>query len=354
LLQVGLLGQRRDKADMALEAFTTAPPSPESWLVDQRLAPAAITLSAEQPLPGMGILARFGQAAVIRRAERIDPAALNPLTIRYRASWDDQRLQTAIELQRSLPGPLPLLEICLYHNGSQISAFTLPPEPERTRTQYLGAALLPGTLGAEGYINQSAYPSFAPLSHPPTGALSLTLRLALAGNTVDERLLATFERTADGRFERLTPSSGELIYLRRDSAAGDLRAVDLDFENALRLTGWSGPARAAPRDTVMVRLRWQAPRPLDRSLFTEIQLLDGRGQPLATNLAAPQDGFYPTWRWRSGESVTEQRSLQLPPNLTPGVYYVAVRVCDFVDGRALSADGGDADGVTRMGELLVE
>jgi hypothetical protein len=351
-LEVGLLGQRRDKAAAAKREFTIAPPSHESWLIDRQLAAVAIAPAAEA-LPGESILARFGDLAVVRRAAEIDTAPLNPLLIRYRSFWEDGRLKTAIELQRAQPGPLPLLELRLYHAGAPIASYALPPEQGRTRPQYLGADVLPATLGAEGYVNQSAYPVFEPPAVAPTGALSLTLRLTLAGATLEERQLASFERAADGRIEGLAPRSGELIYLRHEPATGDLRAADLDFGGALRLTGWAAPARAIAGDQIAVGLRWQAPQPLDRALFPELVLLNQAGQALAASLGAPQDGFYPTWRWRPGESVTEQRRIQLPPELAPGVYRIAVRLHDFATGRAFDVPG-TAEGLAQLGEVVVE
>jgi hypothetical protein len=139
-----------------------------------------------------------------------------------------------------------------------VSTFALPPDPSRTRTQYLGADVLPDTLGGVGYVNAGSYPTFEPPAVAPTGPLSLTLRLSLAGNAVDERLLATFERSGAGRFEAIAPSSGELIYLRHDAGGDDLRDAAIDFEGTLRLTGWRAPSAASA--PWRVALRWQAPR----------------------------------------------------------------------------------------------
>jgi hypothetical protein len=351
-IEVGLLGQRRDKSIAAQRDFTITPPTRESWLIDQQLPAVALT-RAGLPLAGESILARFGDVALVRRAAQLDPTLLNPLLIRYRSFWEDQRLKTAIELQRGLPGPLPLLDLRLYHNGVPAATFALPPEQDRTRPQYLGADLLPATLGAEGYINQSAYPVFAAPALAPTGALSLTLRLTLAGAVIEERPLASFTRTPGGQITQLAPNSGELIYLRHDPAPQAMRAVDLDFGGALRLTGWDTSAHAAAGDPITVGLRWQASRAPDRALFPELLILDANGQPIADNLSAPQDGFYPTWRWHPGEDVTEQRRIQLPPNLAPGVYHVVVRVHDFAAGRVLDVPGSAA-GLARIGEIVVE
>jgi hypothetical protein len=269
----------------------SAQPTIESWFIDQHQPPIAIVGELTQPIAGMDILARFGPVAVVQRPDKVDLQALHPLAIHYRTFWKHDRLQTAIEMQHPFPGALPLLEVCLYHDGGLIHSFPLRPEPDRTRPQYLGVDLSPTTLRAEGYVNVSDFPHFAAPAVLPTGALTLTLRLSIAGNRVDERQLATMRRTSAGRFEQIAANSGELMYLRHDSAATDLRATTLDFDGALRLSGWGAPQRISAHDPVTIDLRWQALRPLDRSLFPELQLLNAAGQAVATNLAAPQDGF---------------------------------------------------------------
>ena len=117
--------------------------------------------------------------------------------------------------------------------------------------------------------------------------------------------------------------------------------------------GWSAPAQAAAGEQIAVGLRWQAPWALDRSLYPELVLLNQAEQPVATNLGAPQDGFYPTWRWRPGESVAEQRRIRLPPELTPGLYRLALRVHDFGAGRSLEVPSSAA-GLAQLGEIVVE
>ena len=353
-VHIGLLGHRRDQAGLTLDDLTAAPLTPESWLVDPRRPALAIGPVAEHPLPGITVLARFGDTGVLRRADTIDTAALNPLTIRYRTFWEDQRVKTAIELQRPEQGPLPTLELCLYQGSTPINRFALAPDQHRTRTQYLGVDLLPGTLSGQGYINTGDYPIFAAAGAAPTGDLRLTLRLLLGGTSVDERQLATFTRTADGQITQLVPGSGELIYLRHDPIAAPLRELTLDYGDALRLSGWNAPSQAAPGAALPVDLRWQAQRPIERALFPELLLLDPAGRVVAGDLAAPQDGFYPTWRWRVGEPVAERRTLQLPPDLAPGVYWLSLRVHDFAAQTLLGSAAADAAGQVQLGPLVVQ
>jgi hypothetical protein len=346
-LQVGLLGQRRDKADLAMRAFDAPTSSPEGWIVDDGLPKIAIAPRLGIVPPGAEVVARFGAAAVLRRSSWFDVSQLDPLLIRYRSALRDDRLTTDIELLRQRPGRTPLLELRLEQAGQPVATFPLQPDDARTRPQYLGLELRAATLGGRGYVNRDAFPDFAPPPNAPDGAFTLMLRLTLDGSTLDQRLLATFERTAAGRIERLSAGGGELVYLRRAQAAERIEHADARFADALRLTGWSRPQRFVDNDALAVELRWEALRPIDRSLFAEVQVLDAAGQVVADSLAPPQQGFYPTWRWRPGESVADQHRIALPPDLAPGVYRLQVQMRDFA---APSAEHGTA----QLGEFVVE
>jgi hypothetical protein len=347
-LQVGLLGQRRDTADLAMRAFDSPPPSPEGWIVDEDLPNVAIVPQIDMLPPGATVLARVGSAVVLRRAPEFDVASLDPLLIRYRTTWEDQRLKTQIELLQRQPGRTPLVELRLLQGGTPIASFPLQPDEQRTRTQYLGLDVLP-TLGAVGYINRDAFPSFTPPAAAPSGTLSLMLRLTIEGNTLDERLLATFERTAAGQIEQLSTAGGELVYLRREALADRLQSGQARFADTLLLTGWSQPTWLADGESVTVDLRWQALRPIDRSLFAAIEVLDADGQVVADNIALPQQGFYPTWRWRPGENVADWHRIALPPNLAPGVYHLRVSLRDFA-----AQDGSLVSGAAQLGEFMIE
>ncbi|HEY7600047.1 MAG TPA: hypothetical protein VH741_08975 [Candidatus Limnocylindrales bacterium] len=69
---------------------------------------------------------------------------------------------------------------------------------------------------------------------------------------------------------------------------------------------------------------------------------------MADSIAPPQGGFYPTWRWRPGESVADEHRVALPPDLAPGVYRLRVQMRDF------GAPGGPARGAAQLGEFVLE
>lgn len=334
-VQIGLLGQRRDSAPIAQRDLTAPLPPAESWLIDTEQPSVALLARADARLPGVRTLAQFGDVRVVRRDKPLDVAALNPLVLRYRSFWEDARLKTAIEIQHPVAGALPELEIALEADGAAVNRFVLAPDPQRTRPQYLGVDLLPATLGGEGYVNTSDFPRFPGPAAPPAGNYTLKLRLVLAGQSVDERVLATFARAGDGQIGALAPSSGEFVYLRHLPNTAALHGSTNDFGGGLLLTGWNEPARAAAGAPLTIDLRWQAGAQIAQAFFPELQLIDSNGNVLASETSAPQGGFYPTWLWRAGESVDEQRTLALPPNLPHGDYRLRLLVHDYVAQRVL-------------------
>jgi hypothetical protein len=345
-LQIGLLGQRRDKAELAMRAFDAPSATPEGWIVDQELPKFAIAPELDQPQPVAEVVARFGAAAVLRRSSQFDIAQLDPLLIRYRSVWQGDRLKTDIELLRRRPGRTPLLELRLEHAGQTVATFPLQPDDARARPQYLGLELQPETLSGHGYVNRDLFPEFAPPPGAPFGLFSLVLRLTLDGSTLDERPLAAFERTAEG-IAPIAVSGGELVYMRHTQPLDRIERADARFSDTLRLTGWTEPRRFDD-DALAVGLRWEALRPIDRSLFAEVQVLDPQGQVVADSVALPQDGFYPTWRWRPGESVADEHRVVLPADLAPGIYQLRVRMRDF------GAPGGPTHGAAQLGQFVVE
>jgi hypothetical protein len=347
-LQVGLLGQRRDKAELAMRAFDAPSATPEGWIIDEEMPKFAIAARFDQPPPGAEVVAHFGTAAVLRRSSQFDISQLDPLLIRYRSAWHDDRLTTDIELLRRRAGRTPLLELRLEQAGELVASFPLQPDDARARPQYLGLELRLETLGGRGYVNRDTFPEFAPPPDAPSGAFTLMLRLTLDDSTLDERPLATFERTAAGQVERLSAGGGELVYMRRTQPAEEIERADARFSDALRLTGWSEPRRFEDDDVLAVGLRWEALRPIDRTLFAEVQVLDARGQVVADSVAQPQGGFYPTWRWRPGEVVADEHRIALPAGLAPGVYYLRIQIRDF------SAPGDSTRGVAQLGEFVIE
>lgn len=83
---------------------------------------------------------------------------------------------------------------------------------------------------------------------------------------------------------------------------------------------------AAPGDTVIAVLAWQAAKPLP-DLRPRLELWQGDNL-LAAIDAAPSQGRYPTNRWQPGEVVVEHRRLLIPPEAAAGPANILVTLGD--------------------------
>ena len=334
-LQVALLGQWRDEAQQAIRGFTLAPPTPEGWAIDPNLPDTVVAAKLGTTPPGSEVLQRFGEVAVLRR-KPLDLDAVNPLIVRYASHWEDNQLKTALELIRPNGGPLPQIALQLVHAETLVAQFDLTANQQRTRNQYLGVDIDPATLGGSGYVNAEVFPTFAAPPDAPTGEYQLVLSLSVDQRMVDQRLLATFDRQPAGTFTSLAVHSGELDYLRRSYDQVALETHAARFGTTVSLTGWHATSDTA-NNTLIATLRWQSLGANQVPLELALRLVDANGATVAENRSAPQQGFYPTWRWRMGEDVTEQRTLTLPSTIPPGSYTLAVAVYDQQGELALTA-----------------
>lgn len=95
--------------------------------------------------------------------------------------------------------------------------------------------------------------------------------------------------------------------------------------------------RAAPGESVTVRLRWQVgdtpPGPTDLHLF--VHLGDPERPPLAQSDGPIMGGEYPPRLWAAGEVFSETVTLMLPGDLPSGDYPLQAGVYDFATGVRL-------------------
>lgn len=105
------------------------------------------------------------------------------------------------------------------------------------------------------------------------------------------------------------------------------------------------PVVARPGDVVQVQLVWSADRTPARPYKVFLHLLNGAGNVVVQRDAEPGGGLRPTTSWGSGERVTDNYGLLLPPDLSAGEYSLRLGLYDAFDpGTRLAVDGGD-DGV---------
>ncbi len=112
--------------------------------------------------------------------------------------------------------------------------------------------------------------------------------------------------------------------------------------DALVLTGFDAPARAAPGQSLPVVLVWQSTLETDRNLKVFVHLVDAQGHLAAQSDAVPANWTRPVSGWQVGEYVTDAHLLGLKPDLAPGEYHLVAGMYDTETGqRLLVASGGD-------------
>jgi hypothetical protein len=131
--------------------------------------------------------------------------------------------------------------------------------------------------------------------------------------------------------------------------------VDFGRPPALRLIGYSVPARLQANQTVPISLAWQVrtPLPADYSIFLHLRSVDG--QNVAQLDFPPFDDTYPTSRWVAGTEIKETRFWTLPPELPAGAYslYLGLYQVESL-ARLPLVDDQNGENAVRLADLVVE
>jgi hypothetical protein len=98
-----------------------------------------------------------------------------------------------------------------------------------------------------------------------------------------------------------------------------------------------------------------------RAAYKVLIALLGPPRSDGTTLVAQRDaepcaGWYPTWRWTAGEIIVDRATLDVPPDVPPGEYQLAVAVYDSITlERAPAAEAGSAfpDNLVPLGSVRV-
>jgi len=71
-----------------------------------------------------------------------------------------------------------------------------------------------------------------------------------------------------------------------------------------------------------------------------VQLLDAKGQVMASLESEPLGGRHPITQWQPGELVRDRHTLPVPVAAAPGQYKLIVGLYRVADGERLTTDGG--------------
>jgi hypothetical protein len=148
--------------------------------------------------------------------------------------------------------------------------------------------------------------------------------------------------------------TAEAAVIRARPAPVPDRAVRVDFEGDLQLTGIDAPSEVRAGDTVRLRYHW---RRLDATAYDYWVFLHVPGWPGEDNYDQPVGApRYGVSRWASGERVRQTVTLTVPPDTPPGVYPLRVGVWLPSTGRRLhivKSDLPQARRAVTVGTLVV-
>jgi hypothetical protein len=173
----------------------------------------------------------------------------------------------------------------------------------------------------------------------------------MLGEQVDYEKLG--EALREGGPVYLTHWSPEQIQLVQVGRAGP-RALNpqqdvFTFDGKIALQ----PASIAVEDdTVSLSLLWDIKQPPEDDLSAFVHLYGPGGELVHQVDGYPIAGMAPFWLWPEGQTLLDNRTLVLPPDVDPAAYSVGVGLYDPLTGERLPAIGPDgqllADGVVRF------
>ncbi len=135
------------------------------------------------------------------------------------------------------------------------------------------------------------------------------------------------------------PVAASLVFHGASSAEAPDQQLNVDFEQGLRLTGYTltSSDSAGPAG---LTLFWSPAGPLDSDYTVFVHLQDAQGEPVLQADGPPRGGWYPTTAWQGGELIADAHPLPIEP--APGRYTFLVGLYDPSDGTRLQrVDGGD-------------
>ncbi len=117
-----------------------------------------------------------------------------------------------------------------------------------------------------------------------------------------------------------------------------LHPMEVQFGEAIKLTGYDLNAAVPAGQPLTVTLQWEARQTLNEPLITFVHLWKpGEASAYAQHDSEPRNGWFPTALWRAGDVIPDAHILSIPDNLAPGEYPLWAGLYRASDGARLQA-----------------
>lgn len=268
------------------------------------------------------------------------PAGATPLDIRF---GDDIHL-LGYRLEADSVAPGQSLPITLFWRTDRpldrnyqlsLNGFGYEMAPVAKLDTWPGGGLLPTSFWQPGQL----YPDTYQLSIDPAAASPSLLRLGLSFST---DLLHPAENESLPSSSAGQPIAN--VFLDAGAVAAPVEPPSAVAPPLARLS----PGIRLDRyhlvrrpDRLELELVWSAEQPIPTDYQVFVHLVDAAGQQLAQGDAPPRRGFWPTPRWRPGETVASEHTILLPPNPPPGDYRLQVGMYDLGAGARPTASNAE-------------
>ncbi len=121
----------------------------------------------------------------------------------------------------------------------------------------------------------------------------------------------------------------------------------------IRLDGYALTPEVIPGGELLLALRWESLRAVDKDYQVFVHLLNSADEKLAQRDGQPVQWLRPTSTWQPGEEIIDRYGLLLPNDLPAGSYTIAVGLYDPVSGQRLPISAGLRDYAIELGPILV-
>ncbi len=144
---------------------------------------------------------------------------------------------------------------------------------------------------------------------------------------------------------------------REPLATAPTTETSVRLGGAITLLGYAGPrvqSQPGGAPAVTLTLFWQTDAPLDADYTVFVHIRNTAGETIAQGDSQPVGGAYPTSRWLPGETVIDPHRIELPADLTPGIYslFIGLYRVDTLQRLAVAGDTTGENAVPVGGLVL--